>query len=165
MLKYLICAWPARARLQLKTRVFKDLREFRGMRLFCRRAAQTIYVNVCVNHVFCSASSGTAWAGHITVDNIEMGESPTWPELTDSLRRTWVRGGCRRTRTRKEWACVCLSNGLAPGGSQEMDDVITTCHFFLPSSVKVFYMSLLPFALFYGCFLCLSASQWLLSKG
>lgn len=107
-MKNLIRAWPAKARLQLNTWVFKDLREFRGMRLFCRRAARTIYVNVCVNHVFCSASSGAAWAGHITVDNIEMGEgSPTWPELTDSLRRTCVRGVCRRARTREnESVCV-----------------------------------------------------------
>lgn len=77
------------------------------MRLFCRRAARTIYVNVGVNHVCCSASSGAAWAGHITVDNIEMGESPTWPELTDSLRRTCVRGVCHRPRARvNEPVCV-----------------------------------------------------------
>lgn len=40
-----------------------------------------------------------------------------------------------------------------------MDDVIKTCHFFLASPVKVFYMSLLPFALSYGLLpLCVSLS-------
>lgn len=40
-----------------------------------------------------------------------------------------------------------------------MDDVIKTCNFFLASSVKVFYMSLLHFALSYGLLpLCFSVS-------
>lgn len=112
-----------------------------NVRVFPLCIVRTVSVNIRVR--LCSTSWSAVWVETSQWIILEMRESTTRPELTDSLQMTCVSVCISVTERISECVSSLYCNGLT-SGCKAIDDLIKTSHLFLLPLVKIFFMFLPP---------------------